>query len=347
MRKEIEEAIGAVERLIAKRSELEELGANLAQGKPAVITVVGRGTSDHAAIFARYLFEYVAKVPVALGAPSLLTAYGAQSASRGTALIAYSQSGAGPDVIALTAGARSAGAFTVAVTNEPTSPLAVAAGHVVDLDAGAERAVAATKTYIAELVATILLANGAARIYGRDDDWSPRISAISNEMRAALLATDAWIAAGYASSAVYAMRDADRVLVATRGFQYPNALEFALKLRETTGIFANGFSAADLLHGPIASASAQTPAVVIDTDPATASSLAVVLERLHQAGTPLLRIGIGGVSSPTELTLPLFGGALSVPATAISLLALVESIAVARGNDPDAPKGLSKVTKTL
>ena len=120
MRHEIEEAIPAAERLIARGSEIAKIGALLAAQKPAVIMVVGRGTSDHAAIFARYVFEYALGVPVALGAPSILTQYGVQSANKNVTLIAFSQSGAGPDIIAMTEGARAAGALTIAVTNEPT-----------------------------------------------------------------------------------------------------------------------------------------------------------------------------------------------------------------------------------
>ena len=347
MRHEIEEAIPVAERLIARASEIAKIGAALADRKPAVIMVVGRGTSDHAAIFARYVFEYALGVPVALGAASILTQYGVQSANKNVALIAFSQSGAGPDIIAMTEGARAAGALTIAVTNEPTSPLARAAEHLVDLGAGEERAVAATKTYLAELVAIVLMAAGAARAAGRSVEWAEHVAEIPNEMRAALKATDSWIAADYASGAVHAMRTATRVLIATRGFEYPNALEFALKLRETTGVFADGYSAADLLHGPIASAGSETPAVLIETDPATAPSLPKVAERLRSAGVPLLRIVTSGAPSADLLPLPISGGLLSVPATGIAILALVESTAVARGQNPDAPAGLSKVTKTL
>ena len=234
------------------------------------------------------------------------------------------------------------------MTNSPDSELAAAAAaHLIDLGAGPEEAVAATKTYVAELVAVVLIASGAARALGRGGEWLSTIQGIPAEMSAALRETDAWIAAAYPDSAVQAMHRADRVLVATRGFQYPNALEFALKLRETTGVFADGFSAADLLHGPIASANSETPTVIIETDPITSPSLAPIGDRLRERGVPLLRISSSGTPGAALLPLPVHGGAAGVASTAVALLALVESIAVARGQNPDAPAGLSKVTKTL
>jgi len=353
MRSEIAESVQVASRLIANRANYEAIGAQLAERRPSVVVVAGRGTSDHAAIYARYLLEHALGVPVALAAASLLTQYGVESASPNSALLAFSQSGAGPDMIALVESARRRGAYTVALTNDLTSPLATAAESTVHLDAGPERAVAATKTYIAELVSVALIAAAAARRAGRDASWSNEIDALPERMQASLSAATTWLAKGTDAPLYAALLHSSRALVVGRGFEYPNALELALKLRETTGMFSDGYSAADLLHGPIASAHAEVPAIVLSTDPKTEVSVAASIDRLRGVGAPLLVIhasgaGSRGLAPGEELALPTgASGPLCTPVTAIAGLAIVEAVATGRGLNPDAPAGLTKVTKTL
>jgi glucosamine--fructose-6-phosphate aminotransferase (isomerizing) len=353
MRSEIAESVQVASRLIANRAHYEAIGAQLAERRPSVVVVAGRGTSDHAAIYARYLLEHALGVPVALAAASLLTQYGVESASPNSALLAFSQSGAGPDMIALVESARRRGAYTVALTNDLTSPLATAAESTVHLDAGPERAVAATKTYIAELVSVALIAAAAARRAGRDASWSNEIDALPERMQASLSAATTWLAKGADAPLYAALLHSSRALVVGRGFEYPNALELALKLRETTGMFSDGYSAADLLHGPIASAHAEVPAIVLSTDPLTEVSVAGSIDRLRAVAAPLLVIhasgaGNRGLGPGEELALPTGpSGPLCTPVTAIAGLAIVEAVATGRGLNPDAPAGLTKVTKTL
>ena len=353
MRSEIAESVQVASRLIANRAHYEAIGAKLAERRPSVVVVAGRGTSDHAAIYARYLLEHALGVPVALAAASLLTQYGVESASPNSALLAFSQSGAGPDMIALVESARRRGAYTVALTNDLTSPLATAAESTVHLDAGPERAVAATKTYIAELVSVALIAAAAARRAGRDASWSNEIDALPERMQASLSAATTWLAKGTDAPIYAALLQSSRALVVGRGFEYPNALELALKLRETTGMFSDGYSAADLLHGPIASAHAEVPAIVLSTDPLTEVSVAGSIDRLRAVAAPLLVIhasgaGNRGLGPGEELALPTGpSGPLCTPVTAIAGLAIVEAVATGRGLNPDTPAGLTKVTKTL
>jgi len=353
MRSEIAESVQVASRLIANRAHYEVIGAQLAERRPSVVVVAGRGTSDHAAIYARYLLEHALGVPVALAAASLLTQYGVESASPNSALLAFSQSGAGPDMIALVESARRRGAYTVALTNDLTSPLATAAESTVHLDAGPERAVAATKTYIAELVSVALIAAAAARRAGRDASWSNEIDALPERMQASLSAATTWLAKGADAPLYAALLHSSRALVVGRGFEYPNALELALKLRETTGMFSDGYSAADLLHGPIASAHAEVPAIVLSTDPLTEVSVAGSIDRLRAVAAPLLVIhasgaGNRGLGPGEELALPTGpSGPLCTPVTAIAGLAIVEAVATGRGLNPDTPAGLTKVTKTL
>lgn len=349
MRGEIAASIEVVQGLIADRARLEAIGVQLAERRPKVIVVAGRGTSDHAAIYGRYLLEHAVGVPVALAAASLVTQYGIETASPESVLIAFSQSGAGPDMIALVESARRRGALTIALTNEAASPLATAADATVYLAAGEERAVAATKTYIAELVCVALIAAAAARALGRDAAWANDLPQLPERMRGVLAAADEWIAAARSGSHFAGMLTADRALVVGRGFEFPNALEFALKLRETTGAFGDGYSAADLLHGPIASAGAGVPAILLATDTATMESMEIARQRLAVAGSPTLTLRTsGGASDAASIRLPDGpAGPLSAPATAIAGLALIEAIATGRGRNPDAPAGLTKVTKTL
>ena len=241
----------------------------------------------------------------------------------------------------------------MALTNDLTSPLATAAESTVHLDAGPERAVAATKTYIAELVSVALIAAAAARRAGRDASWSNEIDALPERMQASLSAATTWLAKGTDAPLYAALLQSSRALVVGRGFEYPNALELALKLRETTGMFSDGYSAADLLHGPIASAHAEVPAIVLSTDPLTEVSVAGSIDRLRGVAAPLLVIHAGGAGSRglgpgEELALPGGpSGPLCTPVTAIAGLAIVEAVATGRGLNPDAPAGLTKVTKTL
>lgn len=348
MREEIVASIDVAQRLIGDQARLQVIGEVLAARRPDVIVVAGRGTSDHAAIYARYLLEHAIGVPVALAAASLVTQYGIETASPRSALIALSQSGAGPDMIALMESARSRGALTIAVTNDPSSPLAAAAEQTAHLQAGEEHAVAATKTYIAELVCIALIAAAAARALGRDAAWAEQFDRLPARMQESLSAADQWIEAARRQPIFAALVAADRALVVGRGYEFPNALEFALKLRETTGAFADGYSAADLLHGPIASAGIEVPAIILDTDPVTRASMEVARTRLVASGSPILLLRTAGDGGEGIVRLPSgAGGPLGTPATAIAGLALIEALATARGRNPDAPAGLTKVTKTL
>jgi glucosamine--fructose-6-phosphate aminotransferase (isomerizing) len=172
-------------------------------------------------------------------------------------------------------------------------------------------------------------------------------------MQAALSAATTWLAKGVDAPLYAALLHSSRAFVVGRGFEYPNALELALKLRETSGMFSDGYSAADLFHGPIASAHADVPAIVLATDPKTEAGVAASIDRLRGVGAPLLVIHTSGAASRglrpgEELALPTGpSGPLCTPVTAIAGLAIIEAVATGRGLNPDAPAGLTKVTKTL
>lgn len=346
---EIRETPAAIERLLVDgQPALRAAAAAIRAFQPRLAVIVARGTSDHAGTYARYLLELVLGIPVALAAPSLTTVYGASTRWDGALLLAVSQSGAGPDVAAVTAVARRAGALTVALTNEPSSLLAAEAEFVVPLFAGPERAVAATKTYVAELAAVAWLAMAAAE---RESDLDAlRRLPVSLERTIALAET--WLASD--DSPVEAMTATDRAITVSRGVNLATALEVALKLKETCRIFAEGYSSADLMHGPVFLAGPTIPTIAFDPGGPASSSLAEGIERIAafgartwvvaaRDGTPALHAGTGaslvlGLDVPEALT-PI---ALVLPGQL-----LAEAVSRGRGLDPDAPSGLTKVTRTV
>ncbi len=304
---------------------------------PRFVVFVARGTSDHAALYGKYLVEIVHQLPAGLASPSTMTAYGARPDLRGVLLVAVSQSGGSPDLVRSTEVAREQGALTLAVTNNPDSDLAAAAEVHLDVRAGAERAVAATKSYTAQLLAlhqVLALAGGG----------DPAAAAALPELGESVLAQEplvADIAARY--------RFASRLVTTARGYSYPTAREAALKLMETSYLSAQAFSGADLLHGPLAMIDAHVPVITVLAAGRGGAAMASVLPRLVEARADVCTIGTeeAVAASTTGIVLP--GGVpeqLSPLLEVLPLQQLALHLAVARGEDPDAPRGLRKVTET-
>jgi glucosamine--fructose-6-phosphate aminotransferase (isomerizing) len=244
---------------------------------------------------------------------------------RGVLFVAVSQSGGSPDLVEALEVARNCGALTVAVTNAPGSALAAAAQHSVDVLAGPERAVAATKTYTAELLALYLL------LVGGDARAVPEAAA-----RTLATAERAYEAAGrYAS--------VQRLMTTARGFSYPTAREAALKVMETSYLSAQAFSGADLLHGPLAVVGPDVPVIAVTTPGRGGAALAPVVDRLAALGADVLSVGpddglpVASTGVAEEL-LPIL--------EILPLQQLAWRLAIDRGGDPDRPRGLSKVTET-
>jgi len=306
------------------------------KASPRFVLLAARGTSDHAALYAKYLIEISLGLPVGLASPSTLTAYGATPQLEGVLWLAVSQSGGSPDLVESTAAARRLGALTVAVTNSPESPLAGAAEHHLDIGAGSETAVAATKSYTAQLLALWLLV----------DAWRGGTSAGAAglpEWAASVLADDTVmeVAGGY--------RFADRIITTGRGYSYPTAREGALKLMETSYLPAQAFSGADLLHGPFAMIDSQHPVIAVVPQGIGGTAMRPVLERLADRGAHVCVVGDPSAALPGSLVLPLPAGVpeeLSPVLQILPLQRLALQLSVERGNDPDAPRGLLKVTET-
>jgi glutamine---fructose-6-phosphate transaminase (isomerizing) len=356
MRQEIEEIPSIVADLVGRsRVETGPVGAAVRAARPRLAVIVARGTSDHAGTYARYLIETHLGMIVGLAAASVTTVYGRRLDWRDTLLIAFSQSGQGPDVVAVTEEARDGGAITVAVTNDLDSPLARSAEHVLGCHAGVERSVAATKTYVAELAAVALLVASVAP-ESEMAQALPRLPAI---LESTVVAASRWL--DRERSLVASLAAADRALVVSRGYNYATALEVALKLKETSRIFAEGYSAADLAHGPITLARPGIPLLAFRPDGPMGAALDRDLERALAGGTRPWFVGgselerghgPGGAAGTdqdgTRLSLVLDAGpeALTPLSYVIPGQLLAEAVSRARGLDPDAPDGLTKVTRT-
>jgi glucosamine--fructose-6-phosphate aminotransferase (isomerizing) len=341
----LEQEISSQPQVIAGLIEREAVRASrlVAQLPPFDYALIAaRGTSDHAATYAKYVWPALAGCPVALAAPSLHTLYGAPPRMRGALVVGVSQSGQSPDIVAvLEEGARQ-GRPTLAITNDGASPLAEAADHVIEIHAGAERSVAATKTYSAQLAVMALL--GAA--------WSgnPERQAELQRLPEALAATLAGATATVAQRAER-YRYMEQCVVVGRGYNYATAMELALKLKELTYVQAQAYSSADFRHGPIATISEGLPAILMMPSGATFADMLDLARDLKSRGAELLIATDDAAAHALATTLlPL---AAPLPEWLSPLAAIVPGqllalhLTLAKGFDPDKPRGLQKVTRTL
>jgi len=351
MRTEIGEIPSVVRRFVAEsRGDIGAAAAAIRTADPGWLSLVARGTSDHAALFMRYLIEIELGIPAGLAAPSTVTIYGTALAWRTGAVIAVSQSGRSPDLIAFLEAARADGAPTVAIVNDAASPLAAAADHVIDCRAGEERSVAATKSYVAQLAAGV----GLAAELGRSRNLANRLEGIPDVLSGSIEAASAVI--HDRSELVEEFAASDRCIVIGRGYDYSTALETALKLKETGRLFAEGYSTADFSHGPVVLSGADVPVLVIRPGGRMGPSVDDGILAARTAGArPWIVVGEedpGPVPSADPgrlIRLPLpadLPEALAPLATIVPGQLLAEAVSRRRGYDPDAPPGLRKVTLT-
>lgn len=322
----------AVLRALAERRA--EVIGSLRGPRPAGVVVVARGSSDYAAIFGRYVLEAATGRPVALAAASLQTLYGVEPRLGGWLAVGISQSGRTPEITTVLERYRRAGARTVAVTNEPDSPLAGAASASIPLGAGEEGAVPATKTFTAQLAAVALLAEALGPVAWGDADWL-RLPGLVEEVLAET---------GPAERAAAALGDAHELVAVGRGYLMCVALEAALKLRESTGVRAEGWSAADFRHGPVTVARGDLPLLAVSASGPAAADVEELAAELELVGTPVLRL-----ADRPDADLP-YPGDLAEPLCALPAAVRAQQLALAvarlRGLDPDEPPGLRKVTPT-
>jgi glutamine---fructose-6-phosphate transaminase (isomerizing) len=333
---EAAEASVSVARQHAANTQLMiDLAARLRRLDPQIIFTCARGSSDHAATFAKYLFETRLRVPTVSQAPSISSIYGAPLLHmKDQPFILISQSGKSPDLLLSAKAARKAGALVIAFVNDVASPLAQLAEIVVPLDAGPEKSVAATKSYIATLAAFAHLVGE----WAGDQALRAAVSALPETLQTAWAAN--W------SAGVDMLADAQSMLVLGRGLTLGIAQEAALKFKETSGIHAEAFSIAEVAHGPMALVKPGFPLLVFPPVGKAAAGLEAMIAQFVSLGA---QIAVAGGGYAQSIALPLQSGlhAATAPIAIVqSFYALVNALSVRRGYDPDHPPLLNKVTET-
>jgi len=314
---------------------IEALGAAIRALSPRAVITCARGSSDHAATYAKYLIETRARVLTASAAPSVSSVYGIDQDLRGCLFIAISQSGRSPDLLASVAAAKHSGALVVALCNSDDAPLLSAADHVIPLRAGPEISVAATKSYLATLAALARL----VAAWTRNAALQAAIASLPALMDRAWLLD--W------TSALPLLQTADHLYVVGRGLGLGAAQEVALKCKETCGLHAESFSGAEVRHGPFALLGPQFPALLLAQNDATRAGTEALANELAARGVPVFIAGSAAASGAHVLP------AIDCPAELGPVLAvqsayrMIAALSVRRGFDPDRPASLSKITETL
>ncbi len=312
---------------------VERIAAALHDRPPRALATCGRGSSDHAATFARYLVEMRLRLLSSSVSPSVNSVYGIRLNLEGCLFLAFSQSGRSPDLLAAANSAARAGALVVACVNEADSALARAAHHVVPLHASPETSVAATKSYVAMLAASLHLVA----------TWARDHALLRALEEAPALLERAWALDW--SAALAPLVRAEHLLVIGRGPGLAVAQEAALKLKETCALHAEAFSGAELRHGPMALVGSQVPVMIFVQDDATREGLERLARELVDRGVPVLVAG-ARVEGATCLPIPACDPAAAPMAFAVAFYRLANALALRRGRDPDAPPLLAKVTET-
>lgn len=321
--------------LAANAAPLGALAQRLQRADPRVIFTCARGSSDHAATFAKYLFESHLGIATVSYAPSLSSiGGGALRHMVGQPFIAVSQSGRSPDLIAAAQAARKEGALVIALVNDTSAPLVDAADVVIPLHAGPETSVAATKSYIAAIAAIAQLASL----------WRPEAALTHGVAMLPDALEQAWAADWSAAAAM--LTDARGLFVLGRGLTLGIAQEAALKTKECCGLHGEAFSLAEVAHGPMALVGPDLPLLVLPPQGVGSEGLGPMLTGFATRGAP---VAVAGTALPGTTALPLAAGLHPVTATAAmvqSTYRLINHVALARGLDPDHPPLLNKVTET-
>jgi glucosamine--fructose-6-phosphate aminotransferase (isomerizing) len=338
---DILEQPAALQRLLdGESANIQKVAAAIRKRAPRFVVIAARGTSDNAARYGQYLFGAHNRLTVALATPSLFTLYQSPPRLKDALVLAVSQSGQSPDICAVVEEGCRQGALTVAVTNDTSSPLAGLADHCIDLRAGPERSIAATKTYTTSLLALAMLSAALSdqEELRRTLDRVPAIVSRTLRQAEAVIAS----AAGYA--------DAGACVVIGRGYNYSTAFEIALKLKELTCVLAEPYSSADFQHGPVALVEDGFLVLAVVPEGRPADELTAFLGAIKGRGPRLV------VISPRRKALSLARNPIplpsGIPEWVSPLVAVVPGqlfalgLTQARGLDPDRPRGLTKVTKT-
>jgi glutamine---fructose-6-phosphate transaminase (isomerizing) len=339
-REEIGEQPLLASRMLAEsRAAVAAIAARVRGSKSRGFVIAARGSSDHAALYAKYLFGIRNRMMVTLAAPSMFTSYGGAPNLEGQCVIGISQSGSAPDVVAVIEAAARQGLVTIAMTNNPGSRLAQAAELHLSLGAGPEHSVPASKTYTASLLALALL----SQALDPDSSFEAGLGQVPPALAAALEQDDEL------DRLVPALLG-PRAIVLGRGFNFSTAEEVALKLTETSYVLARAWSVADFVHGPIAVVESGFPVVLVDGRGQVSGDMESIGTRLAGLGCRVVRLLDGaGDQGAADSTVSVDSG-LPEELTPLTLAVLgqllAHRVALARGIDPDRPRALNKVTRT-
>ena len=338
---EIRQQPSTLLRLVRKGWDaVEGVAERVRSFEPQFVVVAARGSSDNAARYAQYLFGIENELCVALAAPSIVTRYEAHPRLRRSLVLGISQSGQSPDIVAVIRAARNQGALTVAVVNDTTSPLVQAAELCMPIYAGEERAVAATKTYVGQLAALAMLSTALAE----DEPRRNELEVLPEQMASCLSMNDRLC------EAADAFRAAERFVVLGRGYNCSTAFETALKIKETSYIMADPYSQADFLHGPVAMLDQHLPVIAVSCGTRWIEETRSVVARVRDQRAPVIAVSDRSEvldAADASLALP-----KQVPEWLSPMVAIIPgqlwaaALSSRRGTEPDAPRGLSKVTET-
>jgi glutamine---fructose-6-phosphate transaminase (isomerizing) len=327
MAREAASAPGVVaKQLAANLANCELLGEKIREFAPAYVYMVGRGSSDHAGVFAKYLIEVEMGIAVTASAPSVTSIYGTQLNLERALVLVISQSGRSPDILAQTAAAKASGALCVALVNDQDSPLAKLVDVVLPLQAGEEKAVAATKSYIATLSALLQL----VAYWKRDQKLINALQELPLHLQKAVESPQQ-LSTAYIQGLAHCV-------VLGRGFGYAISKEIALKLKEVCSVHAEAFSSAEFLHGPVTLVEKKLAIIDVTVKDESEASHLEQIREVSSRGAKLCSL-----SQTSENIHPRLA-----PLTILQRFYLdIEAIAVSLGQDPDKPAGLKKVTQTL
>jgi glucosamine--fructose-6-phosphate aminotransferase (isomerizing) len=335
MMREIREIPDAAARLLdTSEQALADAGNAIRARDPRFLVTVARGSSDHVASFMKYAVELTAGIAVASVGPSIASIYGAKLRLDGSACLAISQSGKSPDIVAMAEEARSGGALTVAVTNTADSPLARASDHAIDIKAGVEKSVAATKTFVNSAVAGLALMAHCTN----DSALLAALRQLPGYFRKAIECD--WM------SLAAALDGASSLFILGRGPSFAIANEAALKFKETCGMHAEAYSAAEVMHGPLALVKPGFPVLALAARDRSEPSMAEAADLLTGKEAAVF-VTSDLARKAARLPFAATGHPLTDPlALIVSFYAFVEAFARHRGLNPDEPRNLKKVTET-
>ena len=323
------------EQLRRNQALLARLAERLRASPPRAVTTLGRGSSDNVATFARYLIETRLGVMTASSSPSVSSLYEAATGMDDTLCLVISQSGRSPDLLAAAQAAAASGAHVVALVNAEGSPLAALAHDTIPLRAGPELSVAATKSFITGLTAVAQL----VAQWSGDEELGAALATLPDQLE------QAWGLDW--SAAVARLREAEHLYVVARGVGFAIAQEAALKFKETCGLHAEAFSAAEIRHGPMALVGPSFPVLAFTQDDQTGEGVEAAVAAFARQGAPVIQVGGAAVAGVTPLPSVAAHPALEPIGQIQSFYRMADDLARARGFDPDRPSHLAKITETL